>query len=132
MTTLKPYLVRAIYEWIVDNNLTPHILVDADQPGAVLPRAFVENGRIVLNIRPEAVQGLTLGNEEIQFNARFGGRPTHVIVPQTAVLAIYAKENGKGMIFDQDGEEETPPPPSPPPSPTPSSPSSRPKLRVVK
>lgn len=111
MTPLKPYLIRSIYEWIVDNQLTPHLLVNAEDTNAVLPEEFIEDGKIVLNIRPEAIQGLTLGNEEIQFNARFSGKPTHITTPTTAVLAIYAKENGKGMVFDpEENSDDTPPP----------------------
>ena len=126
MTSLKPYLIRSIYEWITDNDLTPHLLVDAENSDAILPQQYIEDGKIVLNIRPEAVQGLTLGNEEIQFNARFSGKPMHIVTPIAAVMAIYAKENGKGMIFDQEDEESdnTPPPESKPPA--------RPTLRVVK
>ena len=114
MTSLKPYLIRSIYEWILDNSLTPHLLVDAEDSDAILPKDFIEEGKIVLNIRPEAIQGLTLGNEEIQFNARFSGKAMHIITPIKAVLAIYAKENGKGMIFDQDEQDDETPPPSPP------------------
>ncbi len=128
MTPLKPYLIRSIYEWITDNQLTPHLLVNAEYPGVTLPGEFVEDGRIVLNIRPEAIQGLVLGNDEIQFNARFSGKAMRINAPTKAVLAIYAKENGKGMIFDPEEADEDQPPA--PPEPTP--PSSRPKLRVVK
>jgi len=126
MTSLKPYLIRSIYEWIIDNDLTPHLLVDAENSQAILPQQFIEDGKIVLNIRPQAIQGLSLGNEEIQFNARFSGKPMHIVTPIAAVMAIYAKENGKGMIFDQEDEESdnTPPPESKPPA--------RPTLRVVK
>jgi len=126
MISLKPYLIRSIYEWIVDNDLTPHLLVDAENSLAILPQQFIEDGKIVLNIKPQAVQGLTLGNEEIQFNARFSGKPMHIVTPIAAVMAIYAKENGKGMIFDQEDEEsdKTPPPENIPPT--------RPTLRVVK
>jgi len=127
MTPLKPYLIRSIYEWIVDNNLTPHLLVNAEYPGVVLPNDFIEDGRIVLNIRPEAIQGLMLGNEEIQFNARFAGKAMRITTPTKAVLAIYAKENGKGMIFDpEEAEDETPPPQPETRAPQ------RPQLRVVK
>jgi stringent starvation protein B len=127
MTPLKPYLIRSIYEWIVDNNFTPHLLVNAEYPGVVLPNDFIEDGRIVLNIRPEAIQGLMLGNEEIQFNARFAGKAMRITTPTKAVLAIYAKENGKGMIFDpEDSEDDTPPPQ--PETRTPQ----KPQLRVVK
>ncbi len=125
MTSLKPYLIRSIYEWIIDNDLTPHLLVDAENKNAVLPQQFIEDGKIVLNIRPQAVQGLSLGNNEIQFSARFSGKPMNIVVPITAIMAIYAKENGKGMIFDQEDEEpENTPPENKPPT--------RPTLRVVK
>ena len=123
MTSLKPYLIRSIYEWIVDTQLTPHLLVDAENTDAILPQDYIEEGKIVLNIRPEAIQGLTLGNEEIQFNARFSGNPMHIVTPTTAVLAIYAKENGKGMIFDPEEYNDTPPPEKK---------NTKPKLRVVK
>lgn len=124
MTSLKPYLIRAIYEWITDNDLTPHLLVDANHSGAVVPQQFIDDGKIVLNIRPQAIQALALGNEDIRFNARFGGNPMLIIVPIPAVKAIYAKENGKGMVFDQDDDTESPPPEKKPPT--------KPSLRVVK
>lgn len=125
MTPLKPYLIRSIYEWIIENQLTPHLLVDAEGSNAQLPEDFIENGKIVLNVRPEAIQGINLGNEEIQFNARFSGKPLHIVFPTTAVLAIYAKENGKGMIFDpEDQHNDTPPPPG--------KKSAKPQLRIVK
>lgn len=114
MTSLKPYLIRSIYEWIVDNHLTPHILVNAEVEECVLPHAFVQDGRITLNLRPEAVQGLSLGNDDIEFNARFNGQPMHVKFPVKTVLAIYAKESGKGMIFDQEGSDNPPPAPASP------------------
>ncbi len=126
MTPLKPYLIRSIYDWVIDNSLTPHLLVDAEDENAVLPEEFIEDGKIVLNIRPEAIQGLSLGNEDIQFNARFGGKPMHIVAPISAVMAIYAKENGKGMIFDNesdDGHDEPPPAQKT---------SNKPNLRVVK
>ncbi|MFI3198680.1 MAG: ClpXP protease specificity-enhancing factor [Methylococcaceae bacterium] len=126
MTPLKPYLIRSIYEWIIDNDLTPYLLVDAENSHAILPSQLIEDGKILLNVRPEAIQGLTLGNQEIEFNARFSGKPMHIVVPIVAVMAIYAKENGKGMIFDQEDEggDEAPPPESKPPT--------RPTLRIVK
>jgi stringent starvation protein B len=125
MTSLKPYLIRSIYEWIIDNNLTPHLLVDAQNDSAVLPTEFIEDGKIVLNIRPEAIQGLSLGNEEVEFNARFSGKPLHIVAPMIAVLAIYAKENGKGMIFDQEDTDGEEPPPA-------KKPTAKPNLRIVK
>jgi stringent starvation protein B len=126
MTSLKPYLIRSIYQWIIDNNLTPYLLVDAENSQAILPKQLIEDGKILLNIRPEAIQGLSLENNAIEFNARFSGKPMHIFVPIVAVMAIYAKENGKGMVFDQEdeGSDEPPPPEIKPPS--------RPALRVVK
>ncbi|MBT3812140.1 MAG: ClpXP protease specificity-enhancing factor [Gammaproteobacteria bacterium] len=126
MTSLKPYLIRSIYEWIIDNNLTPHLLVDATHPHAVLPKDYIEDNKIVLNMRPEAIQGLSLENTTVEFNARFNGQPMHIIAPIPAVMAIYAKENGKGMVFDQEEEEDSTLPPDTPTPPT------RTHLRVVK
>jgi stringent starvation protein B len=125
MTSLKPYLIRSIYEWILDNNLTPHLLVDAENDKAVLPQQFIEDGKIVLNIRPQAIQGLSLANDEITFNARFSGNPMHIIVPVKSVLAIYSKETGKGMVFDLEEDEADEPPPE-------ITPPKKPHLRVVK
>jgi stringent starvation protein B len=125
MTSLKPYLIRSIYEWIVDNQLTPHLLVDANNSASILPLDFIEDGKIVLNIRPEAIQGLLLGNEAVEFNARFSGKPTHIVAPIPSILAIYAKENGKGMIFDPNDADQDNMPPAPPPP-------KKPTLRVVK
>lgn len=128
MTPLKPYLIRAIYDWILDNNLTPHLLVDAENPQAVLPMQFVQDGRIILNIRPQAVEALDLGNEAIEFNTRFSGKSTYVKAPIGAVLAIYAKENGKGMVFEAEESQNDMPPPSPPEPPK----KAKPALRVLK
>jgi stringent starvation protein B len=125
MTPLKPYLIRSIYEWIIDNQFTPHLLVDAENPNAILPTDYIEEGKIVLNMRPEAIQGLTLGNEEIQFNARFSGNPLHIVVPTSAVLAIYAKENGKGMVFDSEEYNDDAPPPE-------KKKQGKPQLKIVK
>ena len=125
MTPLKPYLIRSIYEWIIDNDLTPYLLVDAENSSAILPVQLIEDGKILLNIRPAATDALSLGNELVEFNARFGGKPMHIVVPVIAVLAIYAKENGKGMVFDHEDEgEETPPPENKPPV--------KPTLRLVR
>jgi stringent starvation protein B len=129
MTPLKPYLIRSIYDWITDNGLTPYLLVNAEHPDVLVPREFVEDGRIVLNLRPEAAQGLSLGNEQIEFNARFGGIAKHILVPIRTILAIYAKENGKGMVFDPEEEtaEDTVQPETPDPKPP-----GRPQLKVIK
>jgi stringent starvation protein B len=105
MTSNRPYLIRALYEWISDNEMTPHLLVDAEQPGVVVPRAYVADGRIVLNVAAAAVHGLVLGNEGVSFSARFGGKPFPVELPIEAVLGIYARENGHGMLFAEDSEQ---------------------------
>ncbi len=125
MTSNRPYLIRAIHAWVVDNGCTPYLLVDATAAGVVVPVEHVEEGRIVLNISPTATERLMLGDDAIGFDARFGGRPTAVHVPISAVLAIYARENGQGMMFPP-GEGEEPPPGQPSPD------TSRPTLKVVK
>lgn len=109
MSSLKPYLIRAVYEWIVDNEFSPYLLVDAETGNADIPRQYVQDGKIVLNVRPGAVQGLSLGNDWIAFNARFGGVPKQVRFPVSAALAIYAKENGEGMVFDQQDDDNMSP-----------------------
>lgn len=106
----RPYLLRAFFEWIVDNDATPYIVVNAELPGVDVPRDYVENGRIVLNISPSAVRTLSLGNDHVAFNAKFSGLPVDIYIPMRAVTAIYAKENGRGMVFKDDEEEEFPPP----------------------
>ncbi len=105
MTSLKPYMIRAIYDWIVDNNLTPHLLVATEDTDAVVPEAVIEDGKIILNVRPEAVQHLSMGNDKVEFSACFSGKSMNLIIPIPAILAIYAKEDGKGMVFN---EEEDP------------------------
>lgn len=127
MTSSRPYLLRALYEWIVDNGLTPYLLVDAGRSGTDVPQQFVEEGKIVLNVGPTAIRGLDMGNELIRFGARFGGQPREVSIPTVAVLAIYARENGQGMAFHGQGEDDGSPPDSPQPTPP-----SRPRLKVVK
>ena len=101
MLPSQPYLLRAIYEWIVDNDMTPYVLVNAQNDEVHVPTKYVDNGKIVLNIAPRAVSHLDLGNDAIMFNARFSGNPTDVSFPVSAVMAIYAKENGQGMVFNE-------------------------------
>ena len=102
MTSNRPYLIRAIYQWIVDNDMTPHLIVDATNENATVPVQHVEDGRIVLNINPGAVSDLELGNEWISFSARFSGVAQQIFVPPMAVLGIYSRENGQGMLFAED------------------------------
>lgn len=149
MTTRRPYLIRAFHEWILDNGLTPYISVDAEYEGVEVPHQFVIEGEIVLNVSPAAVRNLELGQDYILFDARFGGKPMSIVVPNKAVYAIYAQENGEGMAFgfkrrpeetwetlEDSGvhptvnkkgvsrDDNDPEPPKPPPG--------RPSLKVVK
>ena len=110
MTSNKPYLIRAIYDWIVDNELTPYILVNADYPNVQVPQEHVNGGRIVLNISPKACRGLHLENDRIVFTARFSGQSVQIFVLPAAVLAIYAQENGRGMEFGDEYNDDLPPP----------------------
>ena len=127
MTSNRPYLIRAIWQWISDNGLTPYLLVNADAEQVEVPPQFVEEGRIVLNISATAVRDLEMGNDFVSFNARFSGTPMNVLVPVSAVLGIYARENGQGMLFPEE-ENSTPPPDKPDDQP----PRGRPALKVVK
>ena len=113
MTSNRPYLIRAIHEWICDNDLTTHLAVNASFPGVEVPQDFVQDGQIVLNIAPRAVTQFVADNDEIAFSARFGGMPMTIRVPVNAVVAIFARENGQGMAFDPVD------PPEPPTTPTP-------------
>jgi stringent starvation protein B len=108
MTSTRPYLIRAINEWAIENDLTPHLLVDALAEGVVVPTQFVKDGQIVLNISPSAVQAIELGNEWVLFSARFSGQSMNIEVPVSSVLAIYARENGQGIFFPE--EEGSPEP----------------------
>ena len=108
MTSHRPYLLRALYEWIADNGLTPHLLVDATRPHVQVPMHAVNDGRIVLNVAQRAVAALEMGNDVIRFSARFGGVSHAVSVPVSAVLAIYARENGQGMALPtEDADADT-------------------------
>ncbi|MBI6549218.1 ClpXP protease specificity-enhancing factor [Xenorhabdus lircayensis] len=100
MSPRRPYLLRAHYEWLLDNEMTPHIVVDVSFYGVNVPMEYAQNGQIILNISPRAVGNLELTNDEVRFNARFGGVGRQVIVPMAAVVAVYARENGAGMMFE--------------------------------
>lgn len=106
MTSTKPYLMRAFNEWILDNQFTPYVLINAEYPGVFVPKEYIQEGRIVFNITPGIVSTLSITNEVIEFDARFNGRLKHIYAPMRAVLAIYAKENGNGMTFEPEKEEE--------------------------
>lgn len=150
MTPTRPYLVRAIYDWIIDNRCTPYLLLDAAVAGVRVPRQAIKDGRVLLNVAPHAVDRLELGLDEIRFNARFSGVSQSIVAPTAAVLAIYAQENGQGMMFpaedqgedaaqaqegehaeatagDAPGSQDIG---APPPAPAPDRP--RPALRIVK
>jgi len=137
MTSSRPYLVRALYEWIVDNDCTPHLLVNADHAGVQVPDGFASDGQIVLNVAPSAVRQLKMDNQAISFEGRFGGVPHSLHVPAAAVMAIYARENGQGMVFEV---EPTPPDDEAPSddasagtsAPSRPAPGGRPSLKVVK
>jgi stringent starvation protein B len=128
MKSSRPYLVRALYDWIVDNGCTPYVLIDAHARGVEVPQQYVKDGQIVLNISPGAVANLLISNEDIRFRGRFGGIAVEILAPMGAVLGIYARENGQGMVF----EAESTPPPSAPEDGARSPGSGKPGLRVVK
>ncbi len=139
MTSHRPYLLRALSEWIADNDMTPHLLVDATQPGVQVPSSAVKEGKVVLNIAERAVVRLQIDNTSVSFSARFGGVSYPVMVPISAVLAIYARETGQGMALPDDvgntpgpGDGDEPPTPSTPtPEDAPAA-GKRTHLRVVK
>ncbi|KTC42224.1 peptidase [Pseudomonas putida] len=136
-------MIRALYEWIVGNDCTPHMLVNAEYPSVRVPQGFASDGQIVLNVSPSAVRNLHMDNEAVSFDGRFGGVSHTLFVPTGAILGIYARENGQGMVFDLESPEldeedaefedivesddDAPPPGNPPPRPT-----GRPSLKVVK
>lgn len=109
MTPNKPYFIRAVYDWLVDNEKTPYILVDASLPCVEVPQEYVNNGRIVLDISPSACRGLHIDNHKILFTAKFSGISTQVLIHPLAVMAIYASENGRGMEFGAEYDMEYPP-----------------------
>lgn len=137
MNSSRPYLIRALYEWIVDNDCTPHMLVNAEYPSVQVPQGFANDGQIVLNVSPSAVRHLHMDNDAVSFEGRFGGVPHTLYVPVGAILGIYARENGQGMVFELeppfededsvDADGDLPPPDTEPPRP-----SGRPSLKVVK
>ena len=125
MSSNQPYLLRALYDWIVDNSLTPYVLVNAEAERVDVPTQYIDNGKIVLNLSPAAVSSLELGNDFVIFNARFSGKPTDVSFPISAVLAVYAKKKGQGMGFNERDNES-------PTEPEPDNPSGGSHLKLVK
>ena len=132
MTSNRPYLLRALYQWIGDNSMTPHLLVDATRDGVQVPASTVKEGRVVLNIAARAVAQLDLGNRDVRFKARFGGVSQSVVVPMTAILAIYAQETGQGMMLPEDGGTLPADEPDGSPEPPEDGPKRGGHLRVVK
>ena len=137
MNSSRPYLVRALYEWIVDNDCTPHMLVNSDYPKVQVPAGFASDGQIVLNVSPTAVRQLHMDNEAVSFEGRFGGVPHTLYVPIPAIMGVYARENGQGMVFDLEepleaDDEVEPDDDGPPPGTEPPRPTGRPSLKVVK
>lgn len=133
MLSSKPYLLRALYDWIVDSQCTPHVVVDALHAEVRVPEAYVKNGQIVLNVSPGAVVSFVLDNHALSFNARFGGVPYDIFIPLHAVIGIYARENGRGMMFEPEAAPEPEPQVSPPGSGGGGKPGGgRPVLKVIK
>lgn len=135
MKSNRPYLIRALYEWIAENDCTPHLLVNAEYPGIQVPPGYANDGQLVLNVSSSAVRHLQLGNDAVSFEGRFGGVPQSLYIPAAAVLAIYARENGQGMVFDLDAPsaaDDAGPDDSDPAGTEPPRPSGRPSLKVVK
>jgi len=130
LSSRRPYLLRAMHEWITDNGQTPHIVVDATAPGVAAPMQYAQNGKLVLNVSHSAANGLMLGNDVVRFRARFGATTHEVIAPIAAVLGVYARETGQGMIFSEEDAPATPPPQSP--TPAPDAAPKRSHLKVVK
>lgn len=129
MTSQKPYLIRAIHQWLLDNACTPYVLVNTLHDGVQVPLDYVRDNRIVLNIAPDAIRDLHMDNAWISFSARFAGKPMDVFIPVAAVQAIYGKENNEGMFFP----DETPTtPPTPPENSLPTPPRGKPSLKVIK
>ncbi len=120
MGALRTHLVGAVYQWAVESGFSPYVLVDATKPGVQVPAAHVQDGRITLNIDPRAVRAFALTDDILSFQARFGGQPFLVVLPIFTILAIYARENGRGLSFEGEDDEPIPPAPeTPPSSPTP-------------
>lgn len=134
MTTAKPYLLRAMHEWICDNGLTPYVLVRVTQEGVDVPVGHATDGRLVLNVSPQAVRGLDISNDSLRFNARFSGQARDVFVPMAAIEAIYARENQQGMVFNADDSygPGAPPAGDTPPRPGKRTTGGKPQLSVVK
>ena len=105
MTSSKPYLIRGLYEWLLDNQATPYMLADTSNPDVMIPRGIATDGKVVLNLSPSAIENLEMTNEYVSFSARFSGVAQDIYCPMASILAIYARENGEGMMFNQESED---------------------------
>jgi len=134
MNSSRPYLLRALYEWIVDNDCTPHLLVNAEAADVQVPSGYASDGQIVLNVSPNAVRHLQMNNQAVSFEGRFGGVAFSLYIPIEAVMAIYARENGQGMVFEIEppAKSSEPEDNGPPTDGEPPKPGRRPSLKVVK
>ncbi len=112
MTSSKPYLIRALYEWVLDNNTTPYILVDTSNDQVSIPAGIANDGKVVLNLSPTAIQNLEMTNEHISFSARFNGVSEDLYCPVSSLMAIYARENGEGMMFPVEESSDSGQPPA--------------------
>ena len=132
MTSSKPYLIRGLYQWLLDNQVTPYILVDTSSVDVMVPRGIASDGKVVLNLSPSAIQNLEMTNDYISFSARFNGVEQEIYCPIASILAIYARENGEGMMFNQESENTTETNGSADGARQPGKPPNRPGLKVVK
>jgi stringent starvation protein B len=105
MTSSKPYLIRGLYEWLLDNQATPYMLADTSNPDVMIPRGIATDGKVVLNLSPSAIENLEMTNEYVSFSARFSGVAQDIYCPMASILAIYARENGEGMMFNQEAKD---------------------------
>lgn len=132
MSSQRPYLIRAIYQWLLDNQCTPYLLVNTNHEGVVVPEQYIRDARIVLNLAPDAINGLNMDNDWVSFSARFSGKAMDLFIPVIAIQAIYGKENNEGMFFPEE-EPPTPPPASTEPTkPVTKITSGKPSLKLVK
>lgn len=131
MTSTRPYLLRAMYDWILDNGMTPHVLVNSEDEQVIVPRQYEHDGKIVLNISPTATENLQISNEALTFNARFDGNAMNLYLPVQSILAIYTRENGRGMMFEDD-DDTVPPDPGSDEESSPQGVPRKPHLTIVK
>lgn len=132
MSSQKPYLIRAIYQWLLDNQSTPYLLVNTIHEGVVVPEQYIRDARIVLNLAPDAITGLNMDNDWVSFSARFSGKSMDLFIPVIAIQAIYGKENNEGMFFPEEEPQSPPPASTTPTKPTAKATGGKPSLKLVK